>query len=126
MVRFSKSSAATLAAGIAIGSLVSGLTVGAAAKPPATTKFEACLLNGSLTKVVVNASETCSGKAKLVTWNSVGPKGDTGDTGPRGLRGPTGPRGKQGPPGSSSGPVSPTGGTGVTGGTGLTGLTGTT
>jgi type VI secretion system secreted protein Hcp len=72
------------------------------------TIYYACVNNSSGTIKMVSTDQECNGGAIKISWNQVGPKGDTGATGPagpQGLKGDTGDKGDtgatgpQGPPG---------------------------
>ncbi|MEH7075142.1 type VI secretion system tube protein Hcp [Neobacillus drentensis] len=72
--------------------------------------YYACVNNSSGTIKMVDENKACSNNEVKISWNQVGPKGDTGAPGPVGPQGPkgdtgatgaTGPTGPQGPPGVS-------------------------
>jgi hypothetical protein len=106
-----------------------------------TTVYYACVSNGSGTLKMVNADQECGKNDTKISWNQVGPKGDTGSQGPQGEpgvkgetgeKGDTGPQGPQGEPGVKGetgekgdiGPQGPQGEPGVKGETGEKGDTG--
>ncbi|MCD9022618.1 hypothetical protein [Cohnella silvisoli] len=79
--------------------------------------------NGDLR--IVASSKSCKKTEKWISWNVIGPKGDTGltgATGPRGAKGDTGATGTTGPQGVKG----DTGATGATGSQGAKGDTGAT
>ena len=73
-----------------------------------TKPYYACVtgVNGNITKVS-NSPSACPKGTKPITWNQVGPKGDTGGVGPQGPKGDTGGVGPQGPKGQKGDPGSP-------------------
>jgi len=92
---------ALLITGFAAGSVA----VSFAAPTPTPVTFYACASNstGELTRISTNPPKlTCGKTNKLVSWNSVGPRGAQGAQGVQGARGPAGsqgPQGAQGMPG---------------------------
>ena len=106
-----------------LAAAMAGVTTASAAgtTPPPT-------INGCVHKVtgvlrVVDNSSLCKPEETPITWNQVGPKGDTGAVGPQGPVGVPGPAGLQGPAGPT-GAVGPAGPVGATGAVGLTGAAG--
>ena len=79
--------------------------------------FFACVSNNSGTIKMIDENQTCKSNEMKVSWNQVGPKGDTGATGPQGQqgdKGDTGAAGPQGPKGDkgdtgAAGPQGPPG-----------------
>jgi hypothetical protein len=58
---------------------------------------------------IITGNKTCTNKENILSWNMIGPKGDTGTQGPVGLTGatstiagPVGPQGPVGPKGDSA------------------------
>jgi type VI secretion system secreted protein Hcp len=76
-----------------------------------TTNYYACVNKNSGTIKMVKEDTSCSNSEEKITWNQVGPKGDTGATGPAGPIGPQGPKGDIG----ATGPQGLKGDTGETG-----------
>jgi hypothetical protein len=79
-----------------------------------TTVYYACVSNGSGTLKMVNADQECGKNDTKISWNQVGPKGDTGSQGPQGESGVKGETGEKG----DTGPQGPQGEPGVKGETG--------
>ncbi len=82
-------------------------------------------INACKTKVlgyvrVVSASAKCRKNESALSWNAVGPKGDTGAAGPAGPAGAVGPAGAAGPAGPT-GPAGPAGAKGADGAPGPAG-----
>src|SRR3954447_15353862 len=75
---------------LAVASIAFGATSAAVA---AGGTVYACVNNDSGTTKLVNAGDTCSANATLVSWNVVGPVGRQGVAGPAGPSGPVGPQG---------------------------------
>jgi type VI secretion system secreted protein Hcp len=88
------------------------------------TIFYACVNNNSGTIKMVGENKNCSGNEVKISWNQVGPKGDTGATGPEGLQGPKGDKGDTGATGPEGlqGPKGDKGDTGATGSQGPPGV----
>jgi hypothetical protein len=94
--------------------------------------IRACCDSLGHTRILLRETQNCRTGETLVTWNVIGPQGQTGQAGATGLtgaqgpagetgaQGPTGPIGLQGP----AGPQGPTGQQGLTGQQGSQGLTG--
>ena len=59
--------------------------------------YYACKNNSDGTVYMVAADTTCRNNYTKISWNDVGPKGDTGAQGPQGEIGPAGPAGPAGP-----------------------------
>lgn len=80
----------------------------AGATAQSSPTYYACVNNNSGTIHVVWGPTQCASNEILISWNQVGPKGDTGQVGPAGPAGLTGPTGPTGPTGST-GPQGPSG-----------------
>jgi hypothetical protein len=87
--------AALVGAAAAVGATVA---VEAGAASTSVTYFACLTSTGSLAHVGTVAPTTCATTSKVVSWNSVGPRGLQGVVGPKGVAGPPGPPG----PGSTS------------------------
>lgn len=94
-----------------------------------TNTYSACLSNGALYSVAINANPpvACKHGDQLITWGQQGPKGDTGATGAVGPQGPGGVAGAPGAigPAGAQGPKGDTGATGAVGPQGPAGVAGT-
>jgi hypothetical protein len=85
----------------------------------------ACVNASDGTLRIVSSPAQCKKNETLLSWNIMGPKGDTGATGPQGLQGPQGVQGPKGDTGAI-GPQGPKGDTGAIGPQGPQGVTGAT
>jgi hypothetical protein len=91
-----------------------------------TNVIQACQDASGTLRVVVDNTTACKKQESAISWNVVGPKGDTGAEGPKGDTGPQGPQGDtgaQGPQGET-GAQGPQGDTGAPGADGAQGPTG--
>jgi hypothetical protein len=89
-----------------------------------TAVINACQLkNLGTIRVVTDPSKCNANLETAISWNVVGPRGDTGPAGATGATGPAGPQGAKGDVGAT-GPAGPKGDTGATGAKGDTGATG--
>jgi len=102
-----------------------GIAAAAATSETADGVIHACYGKSNGQVRIVAAASDCKPNEIAISWNQVGPKGDTGPMGPRG---PVGPEGEQGPQGEIGpmGPMGPQGQKGDTGSIGATGATGAT
>lgn len=109
MVKIKKFLNHSIAKGGMIGVLVMAAIFGVSSAwaEENSVTYYACVNNSSGTIKMVDENKACSNNEVKISWNQVGPKGDTGATGPAGPQGPkgdtgaTGPQGPQGPQGVS-------------------------
>lgn len=104
---------AMLVAGFVLGAAVTQVAAGDAA----TQTIYACKGDRSGAVRLVNGPNDCQRGEVLVTWNTLGPQGETGPQGTPGQPGPTGASGPQGAtgPAGTAGPPGPTGPVGPAG-----------
>src|SRR5258707_9617414 len=69
-----------------------------------TNVIQACQDASGTLRVVVDNTTACKKQESAISWNVVGPKGDTGAAGPKGDTGPQGDTGAQGPQGEAGAP----------------------
>jgi type VI protein secretion system component Hcp len=96
----------SIAKGVMVGVLVMAAIFGVSSvwAQEDNVTYYACVNNSSGTIKMVDANKACSNNEVKISWNQVGPKGDTGATGPagpQGQKGDTGATGPQGPQGVS-------------------------
>ena len=76
------------------GAAAAGLVAVQAGAAGTTTTYYACLTTtGTLNHVGTTAPTTCATTSRVISWNSVGPRGLAGAPGPKGDTGPPGPQG---------------------------------
>jgi hypothetical protein len=128
-----KVGAAVIAAAVLSGGAATWATT--SPSPAAPTTIWACKIKITGLVRVTDGPGQCSSKYETaLSWNVVGPKGDTGAIGPKGSTGATGATGATGGAGAKgstgatgpAGPMGPQGAKGLKGDTGATGSAGAT
>ena len=79
-----------LAASALCGGAAYGAFVAAGASDPGTTYYACLTTSKTLVKVGTVSPKKCPASGQLISWNSVGPQGNTGNTGQTGNTGNTG------------------------------------
>ena len=101
MVKIKKFLNHSIAKSVMIGVLVMAAIFGVSSvwAQDNNVTYYACVNNSSGTIKMVDENKACSNNEVKISWNQVGPKGDTGATGPAGPQGPKGDTGAAGPTG---------------------------
>ncbi len=88
LIRGRAAVAVALVGGFLLGGAAYSAVVAAGASGTSTTYYACLTTSKTLTKVGTAAPKNCPNGGQVISWNSLGPQGDTGNTGSPGLQGP--------------------------------------